>query len=88
MILVESFVNNPRFGETAPVVKDTDALAEDLGSIPSTCVRQLHDLCISSSRNLTPSSGLLEYCTHEVHIQMGTYTNVYVTIYLKISKNE
>lgn len=72
----------------AQAVKNADALAETLASIPSIHVRQLITSVFLVPGNLTPSSGLLEYCTHVEHILggAGTYTEVYIKINSTISK--
>lgn len=74
----------------AQAVKNADALAETLASIPSIHVRQLITSVFLVPGNLTPSSGLLEYCTHAEHIRgwggAGTYTEVCVKINSTISK--
>lgn len=50
-------------------LRTADALAETLASILSIHVRQLMTSVSLVPGNLTPSSGLIEYCTHAEHIR-------------------
>lgn len=71
----------------AQAVKNIDVLAETLASIPSIHIRQLMTSVSLVPGNLTPSSGLLEYCIHAEHIRgAGTHTDVYVKINSTVSK--
>lgn len=74
MILVESFENNlvlEKWLRNGQTVKNIDAFVGDLGSIPSTHVGQFITSVSLVPGNLTPSPGLLEYCTYVVHVQMS-----------------
>lgn len=63
MILAEPLENNPGLGDVAQMSLML-LQKEDLGSVPSTHVKQLITSWTSGSRELTRFSGLLEYCTH------------------------
>lgn len=56
-------------GEVAEGLQALIALTEDLRSVPS--IHALTTVCNSSSRDQTPSSGLLGHCTYMVHIKIS-----------------
>lgn len=69
-------------GEVAQQVRAFSALAEDLGLIPTTHIRQ-HKLPVTLvPRDPMPSSGLQGHSKHMVHILTHRYTYMYVYKYI------